>query len=429
MKSYLVDALRQAGGTDGDATAEEQPVAVVEEPLAGSGEAGDFEATEIKQLEIQENVVDECAAAFELAVADSGLEVVEEKAGAEATIFAATAPPDARSVSPAHQSSMFARIGRLTPVLCLGAMLAAAGSYMLVNRLEFNNLNQDLEELSERVRLDSSAGVGPGGWQDLPVTDVSVINEIVARNAGGNAPELPDSTRSEEARLTDVAEQPASAQPVSRRADTNIRVRVTGNTDSEFDDHAFASVLAAFDAYRIQEYELAEQHYLRALEIEPHHSDALAGLAAVYQQTGRERRAADTYQKLLGFDPENTLAASAIISLRTKDADRDTESELKLLLQRFPKTHYLHFALGSYFAKQNRWADARHQFLAAYQLAPRNADYSFNVAVSMEKLGEYDDARIYYETAVATAENSSNVDKDVVTQHLSQMTVQSRERL
>ncbi len=424
MKSFLIDALRQADGQIGDDGTEKPRADAADDSLLTTDELGYSNATELSLLEIQEEPVDESCRQSDTADTPNQFDRVASAYVGPGALLSATKRLTARSTALPSQESIFARLGRLTPLLCLVAMSAAAGGYMLLNRIAFNNLNQDLSDLSERFRSDSRTAVEQDGWRNLPVTDISVINEIVARNADSVAPAPIDTANP----IVPVGQ--ASATPArSRRADRNIGIGVTKNVASIVNDRAYSSVLAAFKAYRARNYELAEKYYLRALEIEPHHLDALAGLAAVFRQTGREQRAAETYQKLLGMDPGNTVAASAIISLRSKDADWATESDLKHLLQQFPEAHHLHFALGSYFVEQGRWVDARHEFLAAHRLAPRYADYSFNVAVSMENLGEYSEARSYFEMALATAEDSSNIDMDAVTQHLNEMTAHLRERL
>jgi Tfp pilus assembly protein PilF len=391
-----------------------------------SGEIEIADPLELDLLENREEPVDEPRDQTDESVADAGLETAGPAAGRNAGFFSATARFRAKGVRPAGPLSIPARIGRLAPVLCLIAMSVAAGGYVLLNRLALTNLNDDLDDLSARVRVDSVAGAGTGGWRDLPVTNVSVVKQIGAENVGIVAPQQAGKPVNS-VHPADAVRRPDVLHPDTDQAAAARQVEVTHNTSVEVKDEAYASVLAAFDAYRDKDYGLAETQYLQALKIEPHHADALAGLAAVYQQTGRAERAADTYRLLLGFDPGNTLAAAALISLRSSDANWDTESELKHLLQRFPETHHLHFALGTYFVEQGRWADARHEFLAAHQLAPRYADYSFNVAVSMERLGEYGAARDYYETALATAADSSNIDREAVTEHITELTAQLRE--
>jgi tetratricopeptide (TPR) repeat protein len=426
MKSFLVDALRQSVDAGSDDQSAKHPVEAREVAESAAGQAAHFDAMELGLLDHRDEAVSANTDQFGPPDSDACLEVVDEAGESDSRPFAATALLDSRGAMLSSKVPVYERAGRLAPVLCLVAMSAAAGGYMLLNSTADSIYVESRRY--DGVRPDSAARPKPGRWQDLPATDVSAVTRAEARNAFGAVPVAETAAVTGSANTVDVPTNTGSAEPARSRARNSIQIGVTRNVDSIVNDRAFASVRTAFDAYQAQDYSTAESHYHQALEIEPYHADALAGLAAVYQQTGRVALATDAYQRLLGVDPGNTRAASAIIALRSKDADWETESDLKYLLQRFPGAHHLHFALGSYFVEQRRWADARHEFLAAHELAPRNADYSFNVAVSMENLGEHNNARSYYEMALEMAGESSNVDKDAVTEHLSVMLAQSRAR-
>jgi Flp pilus assembly protein TadD len=282
--------------------------------------------------------------------------------------------------------------------------------------------------MSERVSLGETDELGTGAMTVLPVTDISVVRQTAEKNAASTALQREDARAPDQSRTTSVT--PSNTSGSGRSGGTAASpIGVSRHSVSAIDDEAYQFVVTAFDAYGRQDYDIAENKYLQALDIEPNHADALAGLGAVYQRTGRTDLAAANYQRLLGVDPGNTLAASALISLRSAEVDWDTESELKHLLQRFPLAHHLHFALASHFVEQGRWADARYEFRAAQELAPDNADYNFNLAVSLERLGDFAGARRYYESAILHAGGSANVDKQAIAQHLAKMTAPERERL
>ena len=473
MKNPLVDALRQASGDDKNIAVEESRADVAEalpvtnenvpdesmdleliDPPAGDSAEpaksvdGSLDLTPGETGKIDEavnstgqsihpaiNDTDEPAKSTLESfgpeteeAADLSVEPTASAAVADRASLAATAVLTARGASLEHRAPMLPKIGRLAPILCLIGMSASAGGYFLIDRLSSGSLNEDLDDMSERMSLDETLGGGTGVKTVLPVTDISVIKRTAARNAASAALEE-KKTEAQQRRETNDNTRSSTIGSDQGRDNTTVPIGVSRQPVATVDDKAYQLVVAAFDAYRQQDYDVAENNYLKALEIEPNHADALAGLGAVYQQTGRINLATENYQRLLGVDPGNTLAASALISLRSTEVDWDTESELKHLLQRFPLAHHLHFALASYFVDQGRWADARYEFRAAQELAPDNADYNFNLAVSLEQLGDYEGARHYYEAAIATAGGSANVDKQVVAQHLTEMTSQERERL
>jgi len=417
MKSNLIDALRQAKGQDGADTPEYQVNDTTEKtevsvPTPGRGG--------IEGLKLEEDVEENSREQLDLSTAELHV---------DPDFLSPSVSEDSSSSSFSRGgSTMMVSIGRLAPGLCVVAMIIAAVGYLLLNHLAVRNLNEDLAEMSGRTIVNVMTGTGMDEWQDSPLADISVFNQVAALRVSSQSLRQGESISNDKASVDAAESAITRAAKAAGPADDAIRIGVSGNTDSLVMDMAFASTLSAFDAYRAQNYGRAENDYLDALEIEPHHPDALAGLAAVYQQTGRKERAAEIYRKLLAFDPGNTAAVSEIISLRSIGSEPNRESELKHLLQRFPKSHQLYFALGSLYVENGRWADARLEFLAAHQLAPLTADYSFNLAVSMERLGRYSEAKRYFETALSTAEENSNVDKIAVARYLDEMAARLRER-
>ena len=77
--------------------------------------------------------------------------------------------------------------------------------------------------------------------------------------------------------------------------------------------------------------------------------------------------------------------------------DGGTRAEAaRTLLTRFGNSAPLHAALGSALADERRWADAKVAFAEAARLAPSRADYVYNLAVVLDRLARYDEARRYY---------------------------------
>ena len=75
------------------------------------------------------------------------------------------------------------------------------------------------------------------------------------------------------------------------------------------------------------------------------------------------------------------------------------------MLQDNPDIPFLHFSLGNLYASQSRWPDAQQAFFDAYTMDSGNADYAYNLAVSLDRLGHPDTALDYYKTAMQLAGN------------------------
>jgi tetratricopeptide (TPR) repeat protein len=149
---------------------------------------------------------------------------------------------------------------------------------------------------------------------------------------------------------------------------------------------------------------MARTDYQEALREEPSNRDALLGMAALDVRAGRLQSAEATYVRLLQADPRDAHAHAALIALRTGRVDPvAAESRVKLMLADNPAAHVLNFTLGNQFAQQGRWAEAQQEYFKAFSAEPENADFAYNLAVSLDHLRQPKLALDYYRRAVALA--------------------------
>jgi len=154
----------------------------------------------------------------------------------------------------------------------------------------------------------------------------------------------------------------------------------------------------AYLAYRSGRLEEAQQLYLEMLQKDAHNPDVLLGLATIAEQRGENRAAAQYFGRVLALDPRNA-AANAGMSALSADLDY-SESRLKNLLREQSGSAALHFALGNLYAGQSRWGEAQQTYFNAYMLEPGNAEYAFNLAVSLDHLGQGKLAAQHYQRAM-----------------------------
>lgn len=168
-------------------------------------------------------------------------------------------------------------------------------------------------------------------------------------------------------------------------------------------DRVSAALQDAYAAFRAERWAEAELGYRDVLAREAGNRDALLGLAALAVRAGRPDVARQHYRELLRRDPKDAAAYAGLVEL---DAVRGagSESELKLRLAEQPRSAALHFALANLYASQQRWPLAQQAYFEAQRLAPDDPDYAFNLAVSLEHLGQPQPAQEYYRRALRLGE-------------------------
>lgn len=153
----------------------------------------------------------------------------------------------------------------------------------------------------------------------------------------------------------------------------------------------------AYRAYRSGKLDEARQLYGEMLAKDAHHTDALLGLAVIAQQRGEDILAVRYYTRILRLDPRNAAANAGMSALST---DEHNESRLKTLLDEQRDSATLHFALGNHYAGQSRWGEAQQAYFSACTLEPDNTQFTFNLAISLDHLGQHELAAQHYQHAL-----------------------------
>jgi len=167
-----------------------------------------------------------------------------------------------------------------------------------------------------------------------------------------------------------------------------------------------------YEAYMAGNFDLARSEYLEVLKNEPSNLDALHGMAAVSLRQRQPSSAEDYYLRALEANPKDALAQAGLIGLRGQVDPLQAETRLNALLAAQPELSFIHFALGTLYASQNRWNEAQAAFFKAYKGEPDNPDTLFNLAVSLDHLQQPKLALQYYNLALAaTANRPASFDK------------------
>lgn len=289
------------------------------------------------------------------------------------------------------------RLGIIPVALISGLMLASAGGYYVWREISPPPLQRQPPAAVNPPRVTQAAPPAPvpapAPVVPAPAPIVSpppntppapVVSKVVSQNAtaasrhpappspAGNAPQ---------------AAAPKDAQPI------NIE-------RSKENDAVDPTLLAAYKAYRNGDMRIAWRLYGDVLSKDAKNRDALLGLAVIAQQQSQDDTAAHYYRQILALDPRDPVANAGMSVLFGAANTAGTESRLKGLIAQHPQSPALHFALGNHYAEQSRWGEAQQSFSNACNLEPGNAQFNFNLAVSLDHLGQGKLAALHYQRAL-----------------------------
>ncbi len=179
----------------------------------------------------------------------------------------------------------------------------------------------------------------------------------------------------------------------------------------------------AWLAYERGQYDEAEKLYAEVLHLEKNNRDAMLGLGAIAIHKKDTRAAKKYYLALLKQDPRDPIATAAIASLHSDKTSIESDEEYLLsALQKNPSAHHLSFALGNIYAQQREWKEAQQYYFNAWQNNNENADYVFNLAVSMDQLSKQEQAIEFYKECLLKSNNKQvSFSREAVKKRISEL--------
>jgi len=194
--------------------------------------------------------------------------------------------------------------------------------------------------------------------------------------------------------------KPATAKPRAKNKTAAPKAPASMSIErQQATDTITPALQDAYQAYQRGDYASAAQGYRDVLQQDVRNRDALLGLGAIAQQQSQDQAAQHYYRQVLALDPRDPVALGAMAAYGASNG-ADTESQLKQMLTEQPRSASLHYALGNVYADQSRWADAQQAYFNARMLEPSNAQFTYNLAVSLDHLGQSKLATQYYQQAL-----------------------------
>jgi len=230
----------------------------------------------------------------------------------------------------------------------------------------------------------------------------------------------PDATRAEQKPVRpapakterSVASKAAVSAPVSRQRSQQIPAKPAKSEPikiihKKVEDPSDTYLREAYRLFNAGQYDKARPLYAKVLEREARNRDALLGVAAIDMKQAHYASARQNYLLLLRLNPRDSVARAGLSALASEVNQSLDESQLKLMLREQPEAAHLYFALGNIYAADNRWGEAQSAFFSAWSADRQNADYAFNLAVSLDHLGKAKQAIDFYLKSLALIDQTS----------------------
>lgn len=162
-----------------------------------------------------------------------------------------------------------------------------------------------------------------------------------------------------------------------------------------------AKISEAYQALVAGEDDKAHRLYWQLLKTDSRNVDAMLGLATIAQRQGKLADAQGWYAKVLELDPRNEFALAASHASVPPSDPVNEESRLLSMVAQQPKSASLQASLGNFYAEQGQWAQAQQAYFEAHHLAPSHAEYTYDLAVSLDQLGKGALAAQFYREALS----------------------------
>ncbi len=135
------------------------------------------------------------------------------------------------------------------------------------------------------------------------------------------------------------------------------------------------------------------------------------------QDRGDATAATSLYRRVLALQPGNAYAIAALAQLQG-ESDVDEATQRQRAQHAAPHA----YALANRLAAAGRWREAQAYYFEACSRDPDEPDYVYNLAVSLDMLGQSGPATVYYRRALELAgQRSGRFDAATVKARLTEL--------
>lgn len=206
-----------------------------------------------------------------------------------------------------------------------------------------------------------------------------------------------------------------SKQAFSQNVASSSKTTITAQSLSDLNNQAYA-------LFHQRAYPQALKLYNQVLSHQPRNRDGLLGKAAIAMINGETAQASEFYKLLLQINPKDTTAHTALSSLYQYTDPQQQRAKLLFQLRENPQSDVLHFALGNLYAAAKNWQAAQDSYFNAWSIDANNADYCFNLALSLDRLSKPKQAlKLYQKSLILARAYHSNFPQQPVKERIDQL--------
>lgn len=292
-----------------------------------------------------------------------------------------------------------------------------------VTELDEKN-SQVLTESNTRTQ-DKASSQNPFDSNKVEESTVFEVEPRLEKNLVAEEPPENKETLSQQASMKNVTvvpnaqrtlEKPIMVEKTTKDKAKNVDVSHASNARDSSDlnriqntkkavvvVHSEEDVLfEAYSSYEKGDLVQAKIDFERVLSMNPQNEFALIGLGNILVSKQQYFDAMAYYQQALSAQPSSLNAFEAIANISGHvDLNHEWKKALLNMLQDYPTSATLQYALGNLYATEQDWLAAQEVYFQAVSLEPNNPDYLVNLAVSLDQLGKYKSAARYYTEALA----------------------------
>ena len=282
------------------------------------------------------------------------------------------------------------------------------------------DLQADIEVLERKHRIAMQSMQLKTNREKVPDNSAIIQNLVSDDSSLNEKVEFAKKQLAEERSNADVRRKAGAGKPLvnNRNSGATLSIKKVNKKDPVGEN-----LDAAWAHYENGHYAKAEDLYSSVLVIEKNNRDALLGLAAIAVIGNEKAKARSYYRSLLEQDPRDPIATAALSSLRSDQSSLATDKiYLQSMLEKNSGSHQLNFELGNIYAQQNNWQSAQKYYFEAWKNNKNNADYLFNLAVSMDHLDKKKQALTFYKDSLIKSDiKRAGFSRDAVKKRINEL--------